>query len=265
MGDYPYSYDVPHRYRRRVHREIYWGRVFLSVFLISGIISGAVLFVVFGRDCGALSGCVPAKSYVTVPAIAYHYVAAGTYSTKAEAVKSSLSLKNAGGAGYVLSCQEGFRTVAAVYRSSADAVTVSARLIGEGVSAELYSVSCKAAKIEIVSTEAQAKEFAAHFTYLCELFDSIYRIVLDLDADKITESHAYMQVSALKTKVGQKYAGLSAYSDYTAASQAIFAYSQILDLLSGTLDYAFGTSFPVNLKYSICALSDIYTYLVTGT
>jgi len=245
-----YSYHTPRRINRRVYREIYWRRIILIIVLLSVIVCGVGLYMLYGKNA------VAAKKHMTVPSGAYHYVYMGTYATMAEARSAAVSLRLAGGAGYILNDEAGFRTAAAVYKNRTDAVSVAARLKSEGIDAEVLTVQSEAFKIEIITAEAEARELAAYFSYLHELFDSVYRIGADLDGQKITESHAVLSLAALSNKVSQKHSELTAYIAYPAAAHIGRTYSALSELFFDALNFSLSQSAGGNIKYLLCGIAD---------
>ena len=249
MQSYDYPYTAPRVVKRRVYREIFWHRIFIFIVVLSLTVGGTALYFFYPSAKRSVK-------FITVEKSTFYYVLSGSYETMQAALSASTALKAVGGAGYILNRADGFLVAAAVYKSRADADSVANRLNDGGVEAEVFVCESPTLKIEIKKNEIEATEFASLFLYINEVFDTVYRLSIELDEIKVTESYAVVSLSAVQEKLRGKSINLSAYSAYPESFSLSGLYSAVSALFSNALNYTEGTKAGSNLKYLLCGIGE---------
>ncbi|MCL2062508.1 MAG: hypothetical protein FWH03_07820 [Firmicutes bacterium] len=235
------------------YRKIYWNRIAVFLIVLSLLGCGAILYFVYSR---------PSAAHITVAPRSYHYVVTGAFDTQQEAAFQGTQLRNGGGAGYVLGGSETFLLAAAVYLTPLDANTVAARLSADGISADTHVLHAPQLRMQTRLPQADAEAFADFFYAPHDWLQSLYRMTLDLDQNRIAENHALVSLQALQTRIQTTASALVPYANQPAAPRLQAAYADILHAFSNASDRVFGTTLSVNLKYLLCAAAEIHINLL---
>jgi hypothetical protein len=241
-------------YARRIYRKIYWNRVVLLIAALSFIVCAVILGLVYGLGAGKSGGAAAQ----TVPPYSYYAVSTGTYPTRAEAVTAGMTLRQRGGAGYILTDENGFTVLASVYQKEGDAQTVADRLTAEGTAAEVYVCAAPALRLSYpdgaVPDAAYLELFAAPHAW----FEPLARLDADLTRGDASEGYAALTVSRLSSRVSGGFARLPLYAGYPAADELGELYARLTQAFSDAAAYTFSPSLSVNIKYLMCGISDAY-------
>jgi len=237
--------------RKKIYRQIYWNRILIGIMVCSLLVCGSVLFLIFRRQ---------AQGTLNIAGLQVFLVSTASHDTLLLANQNAAHIRGMGGAGFVLNDGTAFRTVVSSYRSRRDAELVANRLmLEEGFEAEIFMRQVPNVRIP-ASEQAQADELGAYFSFVLQAFDTLYRSVLDLDAQRILESHALTILNRTRATFAQKLFVLPNLAPYFEVfiPEIHELYSHINRLFGEAMDLRFGTRLSGNIRYLKTAIIEGY-------
>ncbi len=190
-----------------------------------------------------------------IPAKSWYYISFYTRTAETEAAISAHSVKETGGAGYLINDGQ-FRVVAAVYKSESDAKSVAAK---QTLEAEIYKLAVPGMKISAFGDKETDKTVKKAFSYYETVYDAVNTALIDFEKGQSTESALLHTLNDIRQGISEERFALEKVLAQSS-SYEVNALSDCLASAADTLDNAvlgYGDSIillSARVRYALCEI-----------
>lgn len=194
----------------------------------------------------------PSRDIIRLKAEKWYYVSFYSPTEIVEAELNAQSLKETGGAGYIIN-DGTFRVTAFVYDSSSDAKTVADK---QTLAATVYTVALPEVKIDAVKDEKTSKQVKEGFSVHGKVYDDIVSVLNDFDRGQTTESAMLHAIASVRSSIISERERQQAIYNETSSS-AVNALCDYLDSAAESLDTAMlgeNNGLASRIRYALCEI-----------
>jgi len=201
---------------------------------------------------------------LTISQRRFYLVSISRHESLHEANRDALSIRNMGGAGFVLHGNDAFYVIVAVYRSRREANGVKERLVlEEGFLATVFVRIVPRIRIS-VGDSGKANTILQLITHPISLIDSLTTLSFDLSARRITEMHALFLLNSKRNNLlilsGRINELSLEFPNLTAPLQEF--YSTMLSAFSSAGNLSFAPTLSVNILHLVPLIIESYNQTI---
>lgn len=243
-GDKPHIISRKSKKRPKKRRGRTSGRVRAVLIGLCVVCAAVFLITVFA--------VYPSRDVIRLKAEKWYYVSLYSPTEIVEAELNAQSLKETGGAGYIIN-DGTFRVTAFVYDSSSDAKAVADK---QTLTASVYTVALPEVKIDAVKDESTSKQVKEGFSVHGKVYDDIVSVLNEFDRGQTTESAMLHAVTTVRSYIVAERERQQAIYNETS-STAVNALCDYLDSAVQSLDIAMlgeNNGLASRIRYALCEI-----------